>query len=628
MKTIYKLDGIEINEPTNYEELSIDLTYDRDGNKESVSINNWEFGVNDLRNIGDAYPILKKHKTDGLSGGVGVLEGKPFIVELTDGRGTYYNLFDGYTDISKAKIYPDRIIAPAVEQGKIDWLNDAVDKFDYQFLFEEKFFTSDKFLVVPYVINKKANAFEVITLQLSVYVMVQALIVQIKAIASQAARSANPFESATAIACLILEIVYTIVLLIAIIKLLVDLFNMLIHPIKYHNAMYVKDLIEIGLDYLGLKLSSSILQQAPFNKLAILPEKYNIREDNTGLLKRVIGFLIPNKNESTGYYKGTFGELLRSMKDLFHAKIIIDNGILYFEKQDYNITSPKLVLRNLVDNGYTLNHADLKSNFVLSFATDFNDRNTIKEYSGTSYQVVHSPIVVNNPKMVVIKDINRFTSPFALGKKKTELTPIEELLDDFFNAFGGFVDGLIKIVNAIIDIINTIIEAINKLIKALDVIGISIGGQIDTITPLQSPGFQNLLDGRIDCLKMETDFVSVPKLIMMDEFSDPKNNRLAPENETYLSARYIYETYHYFRNFVTTNGWNNQMVERSFENIDFTFSDYEKVRLNARISDFNGNECILQTLKFKPASETASGTYRVREVWTNNLKITNIEPYG
>lgn len=626
MITRYYLDGIEINEPNNFAELSIDIEYDNDGNKQSVSINNWEFGVNDNRNANDAIPLIMRHKIDGLTGGVGVLEGKPFKIELDNEIGAIYTIFDGYIDISKSKIYPDKIIAPAIEQGKVDWLNTVADKFDFEFLFDNGFFTSNRFIEVPYVINKKANAFEVITLQLSIYTMVQALIVQIKAIGLQVSRSANPFESATAIACLILEIVYTIVLLIAIIKLLIDLFNMLIHPVKYHNAMYVSDMIEIGLDYLGLKFSSSILQQYPFNQLVLLPEKYNIREDNTGLMKRVIGFLVPNKNESNGFFKGTFGELLRSMKELFHAKIIIDNDTLYFEKQDFNTSIPNYTLPNLIDSGYTFNESELKSNFILSFATDFNDRNTVKEYNGTAFQVVHSPVAVNNKKMVTIKDIERYTAPFSLGKKKTRLTDLEDLLDGFFNVFGGFIDTLIKVVNAIIDVVNDIIEAINKLIKKLDAIGIKIDIELKTIDRLKSPGFQNLLEGRIDLLKMETDFVSAPKLLMISRNSEPKNNKLTPENETHLNAKYIYENYHYFRNFVTTNGYNNQKLNRDFEAIPFTFTDYEKVYLNSGAKKYTGEECVLRSIKFKPNKQTATGSYSEKFIWTSNLQLTTSYP--
>ncbi len=634
MKARFYLKGVETNEPNNYPELSINTEYDINGNVTSVSISNWEFGVNDGRKPNDAVISLLKHKDDAFKGGVGLLEGVPFWIDLDNEKGDVYRVFNGFIDLSEAKYYPNKIVAPAIETGKINWLTGQYDKFDYKYLLDIGFFTSEKYIVIPYVINKKVNAFEIIITTLSIYTMTQALVVQIKAIASQAARTANPFESATAILCLILEIIYTIVLLIAIIKLLIDLYTMLIHPVKYHNGMYVNDLLEIGLRYLGLKFSSSILQQPPYDKLAILPEKYNIRENNTGIWNRVVGYILPNKNESNGYYKGTLGDLLRAMQELFHAKIIIENDTLYFEKQDFQLTSAKYTLPNLVDNGYMVNKADLKANFILAFSTDFQDRNTVQEYLGTEYQVTHSPISVNNPLMITLGNkgdgLERYTSPFALGKKKTELTHLEDLLDIFFHSFGGFLDALIKVVNDIIAIINDIIKAINKLIKDLNAIGIKIKIKIPTINPIQSPGFKNLLENRIGLLKMETDFVQVPKLILIENSGNPRNNVLSPGNETYLNAKYIYDEYHYFRNFVTTKGWNNGKIERDLDTIPFTFTDHKNTRTNGLINDYNGNECVLKSLKFKPnqGGGSASGSYYKKEIWTPNLQLTTIEPDG
>jgi hypothetical protein len=389
--------------------------------------------------------------------------------------------------------------------------------------------------------------------------------------------------------------------------------------------MYVLDTMRICLEHLGLTLSSTILE-GDYKDMLIIPEKYNIKENNTGILANVIGNILPNKNESTSYYKGTFGDFMRAFKTFFNAKIIIDNGVLYFEKQNFQLTSAQYHLPKIRPSAYEFNGDELVSNKVISFSVDYSDRHTIQEYLGTSIQIIQTPVSIRNKKMVLIKGLDEIRLPFALGKRKTELNLIETLLDGFFNIIGEIIDVIIKVINAIIKAINGIIKAVNKVIKLLNKIGIDLGGQIPTIKNIESPHLQDLIDNRIDMMKMESDYISVPKVIMVGNNSDERNNKLLPTNETLLNAKYIYDNYHYFSNFVTTNGENNQKILKSFDGIPFTFEDYKKVRLNSKIIDYDGNQGFLISLKWNPAKQTASGRYSIKYVYTTNIKLETIEP--
>jgi hypothetical protein len=626
MKVLTYLKDVETNDPLNLGELSIDITYDKDGNKESATLNNFVFGVNDLRKSNDAFKLCTDHVYGGLTGGVGVFEGLPLRMVLDNQRSTKYTLFDGYLDISKASIVCGEVTAPAIEQGKIDWLNDRIDAFDFKYLYDTGFFTKASFIPVPYVINKKGNEFELALTLASLFVMTNAFKTQFNNIKREITSTGNPFSTVSSSVNLVLEILYCITLLAAIIKLLFDLYNLLIQPVKYHNGMRAVDLVQIGLSYLGLTLSSTILQQYPFNKMVIIPEKYNIKDDNVNKFKFIVGQLTGDINEKEGFYKGTFGALFRALKLMFNAKIQIVDNVVYFEKQDFNITPSQYRLPNLQDTGYKFNSDDLKANRILSFTLDQNDRNTIQEYGGNAYQVVHSPIAVNHIKMVTINGLDRQVIPFSRGLRKTSLTFIEQGLNVFFKVFGTEVDIIIKIVNLAISAINGIIRALNKLIKILKKIGINLGGSIPSIPKIQSPNIQNLIESRIDMLKMESDFIASPKVVLVDDHANKRNNKLLLGNEQFLNAKYLYDNYHYFNNFVTTNGWNNQFLIRRFENIPFTFDNYEMVRTNGSILTFDGKEAILIDIKYDPISQTASGTYKVKHIYTNNLKLNNIYP--
>jgi hypothetical protein len=625
MKAEFIADGVQIKEPNNYLELAIELAYDSEDNTETVSTNSFEFGVGGGGND-DMFSIIKKYRVDGLIGGVGVLEGLPFKINLNNELGKTINIFDGYVDLSTAKYYRESVIANIVELNSMGKFNDEANSFTYEFLYEQGFFDSSYFVPVPYCISKKQNAGELIMMIFSIWAIATELKTQALELQKLASSAANPFETISAVINITLQIIFIIALFVALVNLLIDLYNYLVQPVKYHNGMYAKDLVEIGLQKLGLKLSSSILQTSIFSKLLILPEKYNIPETKTGLLRTVIGTIKPNRNERTGYYKGTLAELLADLKAMFNAKIRLHNGTLYFEKQDFNITQSQYQLPPLDEYNFTYNVDELYSNIRVSFAHDFDDRNTVQEWRGNNYQVIHYPISINNPQMGLVKNLKDISIPFARGSRKVSLNLMEMLLDNFFDAVGFFIDIIIKVLNFIISVINFLIKALNRIIKWLRTVGIKINFKIKTINKIQSPNLQNLIDSRINMLQMESDYITVKKAILVDNNSNPRNNILLPENESLINALFLYENYYYFHNFVTTKGWNNQHVIKEFNDIYFTFSDYEKVRTNSIIKDSDGNDCELITLKYNPVQETASGTYKKKEIWTNNLQIKYIYP--
>jgi len=637
-KVISYVQGLEINQPNNLGELAIDITYDENGSSESLSINNWEFGVNDRRNGNDAVQLIKDYYLNGLAGGTGVLEGLPFALDLDNENGSIYNLLNGYLDVSKGKIYEDKVVAPAVELGKLDWLNTVSDSVDYQYLFEIGAFDSSDYVVVPYVISKRVNSVELAVTTLSIFVFVHALQDEQKSFNKVTGGDGGGIFTVIAFVIkIVIELIYVIFLIITIVKLIKDLIDLLVQPVKYHNGMYAVDSLRIGLAHFGLMLSSSILETYPFNKMVIIPEKYNIQPDlNSPLINGILNY---TSNELDGYFKGTVGELIRKLKNFFHAKILIDGDVLYFEKQDFNITAANYTLPNLVDSGFTFNENELKSNILLTFETDANDRNTVSDYTGTSVQVVHYANSVNNKKMNLLKDAERISLGFSLGKRKTELNRIENLLSDAEEPIKKIQQFIFDIVNGVINTVKTIVETINKIIKVINAVGANIkpvsapslsfnfaGNKIDLFA--QEYHVKNRVSDRIGMLMMESDYIDVAKVVLIDNQSDVRQNKLLPDNESVLNANYIYDNYHYFRNFVTTSGWNNQFIKKSFEEIPFTFTDYEKVRRNNRIFTSDGEEAILTSLKYNPIAEKASGTYKVRQVWTNNLSIKKIIPNG
>jgi len=221
MKITFKLTGIEISDPNNWAELEIDLNYDKNNNNEVVSINNWEIGLGQSNDAKDGATIINKYIAAGNTGGTGVFEGMPFDIHLDNERGTRFNIFPGYLDISRAHIECDTIDAPAVERGGIDWLNERIDSVSYETLVELKEITKSDYISVPYVINKKTNAGEVIISIISVFVIVQTLRQQILQLSQWTFGVAGLLNAIASILSLILQIAYIVTLLTALITLLI-----------------------------------------------------------------------------------------------------------------------------------------------------------------------------------------------------------------------------------------------------------------------------------------------------------------------------------------------------------------------------------------------------------------------
>jgi hypothetical protein len=603
------------------------LNYDQDGNQQALSINDWEFGVGDPSKGNDGMIMCRNQLLDQT--GIGVVQGKPFVITIDDEHGNTYKLFDGYVDLWKAKYERGKITASAVQTGKIDWLNDYADSFTFDYLYNEGFFKSDKFVAIPYVIVKKQDTFEIVMTLVTIFVIIDKLKAVIKEIEQTVADLSNPLTAISAVVKLVLQILYLVVLFVALVKLIVRVLYMLVPPVKYHQAMYVKDLFQIACDYMGFTFKSSILLSEPFNKMVILPEKYNIIE-HAGLFDGVPGDF-KNNNERTGHFKGTFGDLIRAMKTMFYAKVVIDNGTLYFEPYDFRLGYNGITVPYTFDNidSYTLNYDDFNATMIISFMTDMSDRHTIQEYEGTSVQITQTAKSTINPKMSLLRNLKQDQIPFALAKTKTELTIIEELLSDFFKATQAALNALTKISNAAIKTLNKIIKVIRKIVKILNRIGIKIKLNLQTIDTVEAPEIGDTISNRLGMLKMESDYVAVPKIFLIDKSSTPKNTKINSNNQAYVNAKYLWDKYHYFKSFVSIEGKpDNQYLLRESDEFPFSFANYEQCLNNNAVTTEDGLQGWALSIKFNPEKQLATCNYKVHKHYLSNLSLNIFEPDG
>lgn len=623
-KTKFYLNDVNINPPKNWQELEIELNFDKDKEnvREQLSINEWEF----VRENADT---ILKYLNDGLGTGAGIFEGIPFREEI-EKKGVIQKPFDGYLDLTDLpNLSSIRSTIKVKERMGIDWLNDVADGFTYEYLYKETGeITSNDFVYVPYILNSVPDYMQAAITLVSIFVVAEQINSAVTKISELAAEMSNPFE-ATAIIRAVIYIGHLVVLLLSIVKLIKDLVLVLIQPVKYHAAMTLPTLLKKGAAHLGLTFKCDFIETDPYDKLVIIPEKY--RNPPSSSDERILGFIQPDPVEQLGYFNGTFGDLLRAVKKAFNGKFIItSNNELFLVRQDFNLSQAKFQLGDLYQPYFTTNAHEFVSNYMVQFEVDVTDKNTVQEYLGTIFQVILKPNTVVNQDLVLMKGLEIVRIPFALAKTKKELTLPEKILADFLDVFSFLINGLTSGINVLIDAFNGVIDVLNGIIDALDFIGIDIGFDIQPIPTIPPVNLGAIIENRIGMLKIENDFFSKPKLLLLSQGSEPKYNKIHAQNDTLLSAKELYNQFHIVNSFLGTadNPAGNQRIIKEFEKVPFMYDDYVKVKNNNIIFDFNGNEAEVETLRWNVHNHHAYMKVRFKQQYTKNLRKIELEPDG
>jgi hypothetical protein len=517
---------------------------------------------------------------------------------------------------------------------------------------------------MPYVLNSIPDNKEAFMAVISLGFMVDAINREFQALIEASLSVLNPLDFLASVK-LLLRIAYIIGLIILLIALIKRIVNLIIQPVKYHDCMRVKRLCEIGAEHFGFTFESSILNNDQFKNLVILPEKFSHDVNTISNLTGdddILGFFTPNNPESRGYYNGTFGELLRGLKEMWNAKIIIDGTILRLEREDFNNSAFNYKLPPVDQTSFTVNSSDLKSNYVIKFLTDINDKQTLQNYKGTLTQITHTPLrPIINKDMLLMRGLEERVIPFARATTKLTLTSPEKIINSIAPIFDPIASSISNIVDAILSVVDEILN--NKLLSAaallrlVGVVGYAIiaviinkatftiadvldwfndniydtGLDLSVIPRIDYQPIGELIEKRTGMLLMENDMVEVPKMfIIREDTNDPISTDIDIDNGAIINTDFLENEYHLIRNFVLTdkrpNG--NQYKIYSAENVAFCQDDYELLRDSNFMQDDLGRDGELISCRWNIEKETASIEYKINEHYTDNLQIDIITPNG
>lgn len=615
----HKIAGVVVN-PVNKDDLSISINHLQTNvlnePKPHVGFNNLFLAREDVARIMQL-----------LNNAPGITEGVPYDIEISENGKTeiikmYIDLMDG---LSRSN---DGIKTSVKMVGSFEWLEDKIDGFTLETMYDEtnvQPFTIDgvtyssyqnffdrKFIYVPYVMRTTKGAFLAI---LSLIYVATELSKIIKFISQWAVPLAG-IGVVIAVEQLVVEIVFGLVQILAIIVICDNLAKCEIQPVKYHAAMLMSDMLKVVSAKLKLEFKSSVFDTYPYNQIAYLPEKYSTEYEVTATQNNVfginfsgfkktgfhkVGYPTSGAHDSStptiqkGYLNGTGGDVLRLAKLICNGKIIppINSNKLVLERRDWKSGNVTFNLPPVRQDWNGYNTDEFVSNIIISFASDMNDSYSMETYYGNKAQLSHSQITKLDQSLVLTKGLNRIDIPCSRGVMKTELSLVEEIhkdLDFVFNKIVGNaailainiiitgVNVFIALLNAIIDFFNLIFQVINVIIKIINAIIKIVGGngtnQINLITltahlpPLKYMSFTPFnaitYKDRLGALLLDSDIVNVPKLIMVDTsrsdftaaggFSGQKRIAyLHPNNFGVVNAEYLLDNYYFINSFAGNN---------------------------------------------------------------------------
>ena len=612
------INSVLVGSPINNDDSEIEINFQPGENDVKLSSFSFEWSEAEAK-------VLKDYLDAGISGGRGITFGLPHRREIVE-NGKTLNVLNGFIDLSTAQWDRDLVTADTKERAGLEWITEVADGIDFQTLYNENYLTPSHKVFIPYVISSVPNYKDIMitTLTLaSISIWIQQSIADI---AASAAESGSIIDALGGVIQLIAAIIYAIFLVISIVKLILDLVDLIISRIKYAAGMSVNDQITAACNYLGLTYSSPILQSSEWSNLHIIPEAF--APPVTQADDRIKGYFTGNDLDQSGFYKGTFGDLLRKLTGMFNLRIISNASGLQILSALKPLTAASVTIPDLYIPQFTTNADSLVSNIQLRFETDTVDLNTIDNYKGTivQSQLTHKTFPNSEKDLQLLKGFNQTSFGFARAIRKNELTSVEKVVDALMNVIGPLIGALIRVANGVIKLINGIKKALGKLKKALRVVGIRINIELEPIQKLKDPNLDELLDNRVGMMLLERDQIGVAKIALIDVNSNSKKNKIAVDNNAKVNALYLFNKYHKSKSFAPGTEsaqrfiYNIPKVEMNLDNILDIMTE-GNVRFKNKIME-------VVSCSWNSGTSLANFVIEDRKNYTTFLKEKTTEPDG
>lgn len=626
------------NLPLNWKSIQLNALFTEKFNSASINSNALEF-------TGDEAKKLNKYIQGGLNGTTaGIGEAPGYRMSLGNEL-----IFDGGINLGdqSATFECDKIVSPLIEKGNIDYFMTKAEGFDFATLKGLAVGKPGRILdtdykFIPYCITEIPNYTQVMLLSISAFMMTKELIstvLKIKELVQELigriiAGGMTLGLTLVMVIVMLIEIIayfaYLVLLLIAIIKMLKEIFDNILQKKKWKLGMLIRDLFKRGCEHMGYSGFNSTIFTDPNSKYynaTILPRKI-VMPDYTNNLLTGIFDRPEDENQLNGkvygYEDGVFAQFVRNMMSTYNAEIKVINNVVHFERlnhwnnvQAFQIpnTNPPGYNRNLPDPHQT-NFSEVSMNYFVGFRTDETDRNTLNRYRGTTVSVSMVPIITNDLKLQVTKKATSVDIPYAHARRKETFTPIEAFLNNVVQQVFGFGSGQIG------TLLNGLYSKINQ---ALSVVSGQNPGSLN-FNLSQAP---NVINDRIGWLALSQDSTGVPKMFIgtpINPFKLPTFGidwEVSPINESMPNGSPgIMNAWTFLNEFhgenLLTRG--NQWLLYKDRKIKFCLADWKKIRLFNVLKTPDNKNGKFEKINWSIPVEEATVDYRIKQLYTNNYK--------
>ena len=362
----------------------------------------------------------------------------------------------------------------------------------------------------------------------------------------------------------------------AVINLGLALIETLVPKKRTHKGLLLRTALEKVANHLGYGFISPNIE---FDKVHYLPSnpEFDEEDETTGFIRKINSIKkgIP-KVTDFGY---RCSEMFELAKNLIDGKFAIIDGDLHLRSRNdpFWVRTSTYTLPDVLIDVKRYNTQDLKANKFIAFETDITDDWTLDNFKGTNLERITDAINVSNSRAKLIKGLDELTFPVALGSRKDKLSAIEKIL--------------------------------KELAKVIDGVANTFGGNSNLASRVSS---------KLGVLKVSTNNHVIPKLLWLEGGRIPANNR------ELFSAKSLYDSYHNYDSFVTTDFGFQRELYRNIS-IPFGLDDFVKLIDNSYFVTDDGVIGKIEKITWNIANDRAVIDYWKQIPYTSNLKETFIE---
>lgn len=576
VKPIFKLNGTNTVPFRDWSKTRVLATFDKTGGQANISTDR-------IRFVNENAKLIRDYIEAGANGqGAGIFEGMPFEIDIV-GQAGAFNAFKGYLDFTTYKQITLEEVECNIKQDQgLNSLAERMSGITYGYLEDIGIINNNDYIDFPVIKQKlpEDEAAELLSLAIMIFLMARELADVAKDIAKDIANTTShgvggvtgaAGAAVYGVAAIALNLVYAALMIIYLITLAQQVFELVFKPVRYWRGIQWRKLMEKASVYLGYSYSSSI---SDLDNVLYLPSKTK---------QGRLAALSPSTTAKGIPTPSDFGYRVSEQVDLintaFEARIAVKNGVIHQEpllNDSFWLAQSSFTIPDVLDETVQYNLDECKALRLVSFETDLNDEWTIENFVGTNYEIKTFKNNVVNQRNVLLKGYAENRIPMALPNRKEGLNALEISAATFLSA----IDGLINF----------------------------FGGNSNLAGNITS---------RVGTLIVTGTEISVGKLIKFEQ-GGSFNYRIPQNHRQTWSAKYLWDNYISENSFVDHNF---RSQKRKFENITIPFglSDYLALINNSYCFTQSGQSAKVEQLEWEFDSDTAVISGWVREKYAGNL---------